>query len=72
MTFMRIAPVIEKKALALAAKNGVSLDQLIEDALVRLLEDKADIAAAEIALRDYDPANNVPLATVKKRLGLGD
>ena len=72
MTFMSIAPVIEKKALALAAKNGVSLDQLIEDALVRLLEDKADIAAAEIALRDYDPAKNVPLATVKKRLGLGD
>ena len=72
MTDMNIHPVIERKALALAAKQGVPLDKLIEEALVRLLEDEHDIAAAEEALRDYDPSTNVPLGEVKRRLGLGD
>ncbi|HEU4819922.1 MAG TPA: hypothetical protein VFS87_02025 [Qipengyuania sp.] len=70
MTVMNIHPVIERKALALAAKQGVALDKLIEEALVRLLEDEWDIAAAEEALRDYDPTTNVPLKEVKRRLGL--
>ena len=72
MTVMTITPVIERKALELAAKNGVSLDQLIEDALVRLLEDEEDIAAVERILQDYDPSTNVPLEQVKRRLGLED
>ena len=70
MTVMTITPVIERKALELAARNGVSLDQLIEDALVRLLEDEEDTAAAERVLQDYDPSTNVPLEQVKRRLGL--
>lgn len=70
MTDMNIHPVIERKALALAAKQGVPLDKLIEDALVRLLEDEADAAAVEEAMRDYDPSQNVPLDEVMKRLGL--
>ena len=70
MTVMTITPVIERKALELAARNGVSLDQLIEDALVRLLEDEEDTAAAERVLQDYDPSTNVPLKQVKRRLGL--
>ena len=69
---MTITPVIERKALELAAKNGVSLDQLIEDALVRLLEDEEDIAAVERVLEDYDPSTNVPLEEVMRRLGLED
>lgn len=72
MTDMNIHPVIERKALALAAKQGVPLDKLIEEALVRMLEDEHDIAAAEEALRDYDPSKNVPLDEVMKRLGLED
>ena len=70
MTAMNITPIIERKALALAAKQGVSLDALIEEALVRLLEDELDIAAVEEVLRDYDPSKNVPLDEVMKRLGL--
>ena len=65
-----IHPVIERKALALAAKSGKTLDALIEEALIRLLEDEADEAALAEALRDYDPAKNVPLDEVMKRLGL--
>ena len=72
MTVMTITPVIERKALELAAKNGVSLDQLIEDALVRMLEDEEDAAAVERVLQDYDPSTNVPLEQVKRRLGLED
>ena len=72
MTVMTITPVIERKALELAARNGVSLDQLIEDALVRMLEDEEDAAAVERVLQDYDPSTNVPLEQVKRRLGLED
>jgi len=70
MTVMNITPVIERKALALAEKQGMSLDALIEQALVRILEDELDAAAVEEALRDYDPSKNVPLDEVMKRLGL--
>ena len=70
MTAMNIAPVIERKALALAAKQGVSLDTLIEEALVRLLEDEQDIAAAEKALRDYDPSKNISHKQMRRELGL--
>lgn len=72
MTVMNITPAIERKALALAEKQGMSLDALIEEALVRMLEDEHDIAAAEDVLRDYDPSTNVPFDEVKRRLGLDD
>ena len=70
MRAVNITPIIERKALELAERNGVTLDALLEEALVRLLEDEEDVAAAEEALRDYDPSTNVPLAEVKRRLGL--
>ena len=70
MTVMKIAPIIERKALALAAKQGVSLDTLIEEALVRLLEDEQDLAAVEEALRDYDPSQNVSHEQMRRELGL--
>ena len=72
MRAVNITPVIERKALELAERNGVTLDALLEEALVRLLEDEEDVAAAEEALRDYDPTKNVSLAEVKRRLGLDD
>ena len=70
MTVVKIAPIIERKALALAAKQGVSLDTLIEEALVRLLEDEQDLAAVEEALRDYDPSQNVSHEQMRRELGL--
>lgn len=70
MTDMNIHPVIERKALALAAKQGVPLDKLIEEALVRMLEDEHDIAAAEEALRDYDPSQNISAEQMRRELGL--
>lgn len=70
MTDMNITPIIERKALELAAKQGVTLDALIEEALVRLLEDEQDIAAAEEALRDYDPSKNISMEQMRRELGL--
>lgn len=70
MTDMNIHPVIQRKALALAAKQGVPLDKLIEEALVRLLEDEHDIAAAEKALRDYDSAKNISAEQMRRELGV--
>ena len=65
-----IHPVIERKALALATRNGVTLDALIEEALVRLLEDEADEAALTEALRDYDASKNVSMEQMRRELGL--
>ena len=70
MTVLKITPIIERKALALATKQGLSLDQLIEEALVRMLEDEADEAALEGALRDYDPSKNISMEQMRRELGL--
>ena len=70
MTVMTITPVIERKALELAAKNGVSLDQQIEEALVRMLEDEEDIRLAEAALRDSDPSKTISHEQTRRELGL--
>ena len=70
MTVMTITPVIERKALELAARNGVSLDQLIEDALVRLLEDEEDIALLEEALRDPEAGTRISHEQMMRELGL--
>lgn len=70
MISVEITPVIEKKALALAKRNGMSLDALLEEALVRMLEDEADLAAAEEALRTYDPSKNISQEQMRRELGL--
>ena len=70
MLTVNIHPVIERKAIALAAKMGVSLDALIEEGLVRLLEDEIDTAAVEEALRDYAPSKNVSQLELRCELGL--
>lgn len=70
MISVEITPVIEKKALALAKRNGMSLDALLEEALVRMLEDEADLAAADEALRTYDPSKNISHEQMRRQLGL--
>lgn len=70
MLTVNIHPVIERKAIVLAAKKGVSIDDLIEEGLVRLLEDELDDAAVVEALRDYDPSKNVSQLELRRELGL--
>ena len=70
MLTVNIRPVIKRKAIALAAKNGVTLDAFVEEGLVRLLEDEIDSAAVEKALRNYDPSKNISMEQMRSELGL--
>ena len=72
MITVNIHPVIERKAIALAAKTGPSLDALVEEGLVRQLEDELDEAAVEEALRDYDPSKNISMEQMRRELGLDE
>ena len=72
MLTVSIHSVIERKAIALAAKSGLSLDALVEESLVRLLEDELDNAAAEEALRGYDPSKNISMEQMRRELGLDE
>ena len=70
MRAVNITPIIERKALELAERNGVTLDALLEEALVRLLEDEDDIRLAETALRESDPAKTISHEQMRRKLGL--
>ena len=70
MRAVNIAPIIERKALELAERNGVTLDALLEEALVRLLEDEDDIRLAEAELRESDPSKTISHEQMRRELGL--
>jgi predicted DNA-binding protein len=67
-----LAPELEKQLAEWAERNGQTIDSLVGEAIERLLEDLQDIAAADAAMRDYDPSKNVSLAELKRSLGLDD
>ena len=52
------------------ARVGISFDAVVEEGLVRLLEDEIDYAAVEEALRDYDPSKNISMEQMRRQLGL--
>lgn len=70
MRAVNIKPIIERKALELAERNGVTLDALLEEALVRMLEDEDDIRLAEVALRESDPSKTISHEQIRRELGL--
>ena len=70
MRAVNITPIIERKALELAERNGVTLDALLEEALVRLLEDEDDIRLAKAAFRESDPSKTISQAEMRRELGL--
>jgi RHH-type transcriptional regulator, rel operon repressor / antitoxin RelB len=70
MNAITIKPDLEKDAVKWAAASGQTLDAFVETAIARLVEDLEDIAAAEEALKDYDPAKNVSLEQLRRELGL--
>ena len=71
MLTVTIHPVIERKSIALAAKMGLTLDALVEEGLVRLLEDELDKAAVDEALRDPDAGQRISHEQMMRELGLG-
>ena len=70
MLAIDLKPEFERMLADHAQRNGVSVDQLVHDAIERMIEDIEDIAAAEEALRDYDPSQNVSLEELRRELGL--
>jgi len=67
-----LKPDLAKQLAEWATRKGQTVDALVADAISQLLDDLDDIAAADEAMRDYDPAKNVSMEEVKRRLGLED
>lgn len=72
MNAITLTPGLEKGAAKWADASGMTVDDFVRQALAQMIEDLEDIAAAEAALQDYDPATNVSLDQVMRRLGLED
>lgn len=70
MLAINLEPELERQLAELASRNGKSVDEVVLRAIERLVEDLRDIALAEEALKDYNPAQNVSLEELRRELGL--
>ena len=70
MLMIKLDPDVEKEVAELAARNGVSVDALVRQALIEKLEEAEDVALLEEALRDPEAGQRVSLEQVKRELGL--
>jgi RHH-type transcriptional regulator, rel operon repressor / antitoxin RelB len=71
MLAVRLDADLEARLAAVAKRTGRSKSYYAREALREKIEELEDIADAEAILRDHDPAKNVSLTEVKRRLGLG-
>lgn len=72
MLAVRLDPELEARLAAVAKRSGRSKSYYARQAIEEKIEELEDIADAEEILRTYDPAKNVSLAEVRRRLGLDD
>jgi RHH-type transcriptional regulator, rel operon repressor / antitoxin RelB len=72
MLAIRLPPEIEKQLAALAKKTGRTKTFYAREAILNYLEDMEDSMIAEKALGEFYASGKkaIPLADVKKRLGL--
>ena len=70
MLEINLKPELTRQLAEWAERKGQTVDALVNGAIAQLLEDLADIDAADAAMRDYDPSTNVSLEEVRRRLGL--
>lgn len=70
MDALNLDPELEARLTALVAETGKPKVFHVEAALAEYLDELDDQALAEEGMRDYDPAQNVPLNDVKRDLGL--
>jgi RHH-type transcriptional regulator, rel operon repressor / antitoxin RelB len=70
MLAVRLDPDLEARLTAIAAKTGRTKSFYARAAIQEYIEDMEDYAAAEEALRDYDPSKNVSHEEMKRILGL--
>lgn len=72
MLAVRLDPDLEARLTAVAKRTGRSKSYYARKAIAEMIEELEDIALLEEALKDYDPAKNLPLDEVMRNLGLED
>lgn len=70
MLNVRLDPAMEARLTAIAKRTARTKSQYVRAVLAEHIEDLELYARAEEALRDYDPAKNIPLEQMKRELGL--
>jgi RHH-type transcriptional regulator, rel operon repressor / antitoxin RelB len=72
MLAIRLNPDLEARLTALATRTGRTKTFYARAAIQEYIDDMEDYAAAEEALRTYDPSKNVTLEALRRELGLDD
>ena len=70
MLAVRLDPELEARLTAVAKQTGRSKSHVVRETLRDRIEELEDLAAAERALRDYDPAKNISVEQMRRELGL--
>ncbi|OGS50234.1 MAG: CopG family transcriptional regulator [Erythrobacter sp. RIFCSPHIGHO2_12_FULL_63_10] len=70
MLAVRLDPELDSRLSAAARLAGRTKSAFARAAIERFIEDMEDIAAAEAALRNYDPDKTISLEQLRQELGL--
>ena len=70
MFTVRLDPDLEARLTAVANRNGRSKSYYARHAIAEKIEEFEDIAAAEMALGNYDPSTNISHEQMRRKLGL--
>ena len=68
---VNIDPEIERQATELAESKGMSLEALVRDVLLELIEEAEDTASLDSAYAEPDAGKSRPFEDVVRELGLG-
>lgn len=72
MLAIRLDKELEDRLTNAAKQSGRTKTALARKAIEEYIDELEDMALLEAALADYDPAQNVPIEDVIRRLGLED
>ena len=72
MLAVRIDPETEKRLTALAERTGRTKTFYVREAILAHLDDLEDFYLAEERMRDFRADDAIPLADLKRDLGLED
>ena len=70
MLAVRLDPDLEQRLTAVAKRTGRSKSYYAREAIRDKIEELEDLAAAEEALRGYDPGQNISMEQMRRELGL--
>lgn len=70
MLAVRLDADLEQRLTAVAKRTGRSKSYYAREAIRDKIEELEDLAAAEEALRDYDPGQNISMEQMRRELGL--